>query len=350
MNNKKRAIFVDSTISHDELSEYIQDSDLLLPAIRRGDIIGVLLKHPSIEIIVIVDGVFEQQASVTHKEILWALEQGIKVIGLSSLGALRAYELRNYGMLGSGKVFEDYLSGVLDGDDEVAISYFPSTHGFDKTIAMVNIRATLEKLHLCDNNLICKLRKIHFKKRNWLTLKAAVPEAIFVQLKAHYIDQKKKDVLLYFQKNHQSIKSEIPIVHSSKNIYIIRDLANKMYPTLIDYLEKNLQSMASIPIQSATPFLEKIAHDIVIYLEYKKNHTHKITYILNELDSFSYKQTRLKIVSDKIRREQKLFLSSDFIKFLDKKKISKSNLTAIFDGILKLESYFLSNGHLFNTL
>ncbi|HIF0302592.1 TPA: TfuA-like protein [Legionella pneumophila] len=350
MNNKKRAIFVDSTISHDELLEYIQDSDLLLPAIRRGDLIRIILKHPSIETVVIVDGVFDQQASVTHKEILWALEQGRKVVGISSMGALRAYELRDYGMLGSGKVFEDYLSGVLDGDDEVAISYFPTTQGFDKTIAMVNIRATLEKLNLYDNELICKLRKIHFKKRNWLTLKAAVPEVIFVQLKAHYIDQKKKDVLLYFQTNHQSIKSEIPIIHSSKNIYILKDLANKMYPTLIDYLEKNLQRMPSIPIQSATPFLEKIAQDIVIYLEYKKNYTHKITYILNELDSFSYKQTRLKIVSDKIRREQKLLLSSNFIKFLDKKKISKTNLTAIFDGILKLESYFLSNGHLFNTL
>lgn len=350
MNNKKRAIFVDSTISHNELSKYIQDSDLLLPAVRRGDLIRVLLKHPSIEIIIIVDGVFDQQASVTHKEILWALEQERKVIGLSSMGALRAYELRDYGMLGSGKVFEDYLSGVLDGDDEVAISYFPTSNGFDKTIAMVNIRATLEKLNLCDNDLICKLRKIHFKKRNWLALKAAVPEVIFVQLKAHYIDQKKKDVLLYFQTYRQSIKSKISIMHSSKNIYILKDLANKMYPTLIDYLEKNLQRMPSIPIQSATPFLEKIAKDIVIYLEYKKNYIHKITYILNELDSFSYKQTRLKIVSDKIRREQKLLLSSNFIKFLDDKKISKSNLTAIFDGILKLESYFLSNGHLFNTL
>ncbi|MGM9319051.1 TfuA-like protein [Legionella pneumophila] len=89
MNNKKRAIFVDSTISHDELSEYIQDSDLLLPAVRRGDLIRILLKHQNIEIIVIVDGVFDQQASVTHKEILWALEQGIKVIGLSSIGFSR---------------------------------------------------------------------------------------------------------------------------------------------------------------------------------------------------------------------------------------------------------------------
>ena len=349
MNNKKRIIFVDSTISHDELSAYIQKDDLLLPGIRRGDLIQNLLKYTGIETVVIVDGVFEQQASVTHKEILWVLEQGIKVIGLSSIGALRAFELRDYGMLGYGKVYQDYLEGILDGDDEVAISYFPSSNVFNKTIALVNIRTTLEKLDLYDNDLIFKIRKIHFKQRNWLTLKAVVPNEIFFQLNWNYIDQKKEDVLLYFQTNKSNL-SLLPSKHSAKNIYILKDIANQMHTGLIDYLEKNLQLMPFIKKESFTPNLENIAHDMVNYLEYKKNYIYQIIHILNKLDSFSHNESKLKMVSDKIRREQKLFSSSDFIKYLDKKKIPKKNLVAIFDGILKLESYFFTNDHLFKTL
>jgi hypothetical protein len=349
MNKKKRAIFVDSTICHDELSTYIQKDDLLLPGIRRGALIQIYLKYPSIESVIIIDGVFEQQASVTHKEILWALNQGIKVIGLSSMGALRAYELRDYGMLGYGRVFQDYVEGILDGDDEVAVSYFPASDGVKKTIAMVNIRKTLDTLQLNDNDLILKIKKIHFKQRNWLALKAAVSDETYMQINSHYIDQKKEDVLLYF-KTDESHLSSLTKKNSTKNVYIVKDLANQMHPNLIAYLENNLLKMPSISIESFNPILEKIAHDIINYLSYKKYYFHKIVHILNELNSFSYKESRLKNISDKIRREQKLFSAFNFIEFLDKKKISKNNLSAIFDGILKLESYFLTNGHVFNTL
>ena len=134
------------------------------------------------------------------------------------MGALRAYELRDYGMLGYGKVYQDYLEGILDGDDEVAISYFPSSNGLNKTIAMVNIRTTLKKLHIYDKDLIFKIRKIHFKQRNWLTLKAVVPNEIFFKLNAHYIDQKKEDVLLYFQ--NKCIKFKRFIQNRIQKIFI----------------------------------------------------------------------------------------------------------------------------------
>jgi hypothetical protein len=50
--------------------------------------------------IVLIDGVFEDRPSVWHKEILWALSKGIGVVGAASMGALRAAELHNQGMLG----------------------------------------------------------------------------------------------------------------------------------------------------------------------------------------------------------------------------------------------------------
>jgi hypothetical protein len=60
------------------------------------------------------------------------------------MGALRAAELAPFGMVGMGQVFEAYLSGVLEDDDEVAIIHGPAELGYPPlSEAMVDIRATL---------------------------------------------------------------------------------------------------------------------------------------------------------------------------------------------------------------
>jgi hypothetical protein len=52
--------------------------------------------HPAI--IGLIDGYFEVTPTVWHKEILWAMAQGIHVHGSASIGALRAAELCSFGM------------------------------------------------------------------------------------------------------------------------------------------------------------------------------------------------------------------------------------------------------------
>jgi hypothetical protein len=94
--------------------------------------------------IAIIDGYFENVPAVWHKEILWAMAEGVHVFGASSMGALRAAELADFGMEGVGAIFEAYRSGELEDDDEVAVVHGPSTDGFvPLSEAMVNIRATL---------------------------------------------------------------------------------------------------------------------------------------------------------------------------------------------------------------
>jgi len=56
----------------------------------------------------IVDGNFETVATVWHKEILWAMAQGIHVYGAASIGALRAAELAEFGMKGVGAIFRHF--------------------------------------------------------------------------------------------------------------------------------------------------------------------------------------------------------------------------------------------------
>ena len=62
----------------------------------------------------LIDGYFERVPSVSHKEILWAMSQGIVVIGAASMGALRAAELAPFGMLGVGLtgLMASFMSGM----------------------------------------------------------------------------------------------------------------------------------------------------------------------------------------------------------------------------------------------
>ena len=113
-----------------------------LPPVSQGDVYRASLERPSA--IGIIDGYFERVPAVWHKEILWAMSQGIHVFGAASTGALRAAELAPYGMVGVGAIFEAFRTGVLEDDDEVAVVHGAEDTGYRSlSEAMVNVRATL---------------------------------------------------------------------------------------------------------------------------------------------------------------------------------------------------------------
>jgi hypothetical protein len=140
----KLVCFVGITITPEE-AKGILDAEYFGP-IKAGDIPAVIAEVGP-HAIGIVDGVFHRTAAVLHKDILYALDRGIQVFGAASIGALRAAELRDCGMIGVGQVYGKYVSGELTGDDEVAVPVarlrgkgWVITNGCD---ALVNIRATL---------------------------------------------------------------------------------------------------------------------------------------------------------------------------------------------------------------
>jgi hypothetical protein len=113
-----------------------------LPPVAQGDVYRIACKRP--RAIGIIDGYFERIPAVWHKEILWAMSEGIHVFGSASMGALRAAELAAFGMKGVGKVFQAYRDGILEDDDEVAVVHAPEEQGYlPSSVAMVDIRATL---------------------------------------------------------------------------------------------------------------------------------------------------------------------------------------------------------------
>lgn len=114
------------------------------PPVQCGDIIRLFRLKP--DRIILIDGVYETTPAVWHKELLLALQMGIEVWGASSMGALRAAELHQYGMHGVGTVFQQFKEGLLIDDDEVAVLHHgEQQHFFPLNDAMVNIRATCER-------------------------------------------------------------------------------------------------------------------------------------------------------------------------------------------------------------
>ncbi|OJF68925.1 hypothetical protein BK026_09035 [Alteromonas sp. V450] len=168
------AIFIGPSLALSDAKKLI-DADFYPPA-KMGDIIRVLNTQPSA--ICIIDGYFEHTPAVWHKEILYALSEGVPVFGSSSMGALRAAELDVYGMQGIGKIYHHYTSGKIEDDDEVTVLHASAEDGyFNQSDAMVNIRFGMETavslgiVTVEEANALVALQKRRFyHHRSWTSL------------------------------------------------------------------------------------------------------------------------------------------------------------------------------------
>src|SRR5690349_19745459 len=111
-------VFLGPTLTLAEAKTELPDA-LYLPPARCGDGLQSLRLSP--RALLIIDGTFERTPAVWHKEIGLALERRVPVFGAASMGALRAAEMEDFGMIGIGSIFRDYRDGRLVDDDEVAV-------------------------------------------------------------------------------------------------------------------------------------------------------------------------------------------------------------------------------------
>jgi hypothetical protein len=147
------------------------------PPVSQGDVLRAVVRYRP-RVIGIVDGLFESVPAVWHKEILWAMTQGVHVIGSAGIGALRAAELNAFGMDGVGKIFEAYRDGLLEDDDEVAVGHIHSAQGYKVTTeAMVNIRATIARAAVdgvvesdVASRALRRAKTMYFKARTYAAL------------------------------------------------------------------------------------------------------------------------------------------------------------------------------------
>ena len=169
------------------------------PPAARGDLLNAV--QDGARIIGLIDGVFFQECAVAHREILYALERGVKVIGSSSMGALRASELDRYGMEGVGTIYEQYKSGVLISDDEVALLFDPEALN-PLSEPLVNIRYNLdvaEKQGILSTDANAKLlevaKALYYPERVYDQILAAaagmVEHAELARFKKFLVDEKR---------------------------------------------------------------------------------------------------------------------------------------------------------------
>ena len=184
----------------------VADTEIVcLPPAQQGDIARAVLQGATV--IGLVDGRYEDVAAPWHKEILFALDQGIRMFGAASMGALRAAECAPFGMVAVGVVAERYISGDLTDDADVAQIHGPPELGcLPLSEALVNIETSVDAaLHAgallpAEARLLrSSARKIFFKDR---TLSRVVEqagfsgleaEALTAMLKAHWRDIKRED-------------------------------------------------------------------------------------------------------------------------------------------------------------
>jgi len=144
-----------------------------LPPAAQGDVYRAALSKPWG--IAIIDGYFERLPAVWHKEVLWAMSQGIHVFGASSMGALRAIELMPFGMVGCGRIYEGFRNGTLTDDDEVAVVHGEEDSNYRSlSTAMVDIRATLAAAHAAGvvsdalhAELVQLAKGLHYSERSY---------------------------------------------------------------------------------------------------------------------------------------------------------------------------------------
>ena len=209
---KKIIVYLGLSIQEDE-AKTILDADYRSP-VKRGDILKAISEKP--DVIGIIDGVFHHSPAVAHKEIMKALDKGITVVGGSSMGALRASELDDLGMVGIGYVYKAYRTGAITSDDDVALSFDP-VNKVPISEALVNVDYKLE---------------------------LAVKEGIISDEEKEYIHNIAKEIY-YPKRSYQNIFSKVEMEDEKKTKLIDFVLKEKdiKYLDAIEVLEyiKNLE-------------------------------------------------------------------------------------------------------------
>ena len=167
----KTIIYAGPSLTKESRVKIEQEKMELKPPVYRGCIDSILNNGFS-GTIIIVDGRFKELLAVGHAEIRNALQNGCMVFGLSSMGAIRAYEMQSLGMIGYGKVYEYFKKEEDFQDDEVALLHAEHPYFFAISEPLVHFRECISDLvmkrrlsHELGAQIINKLKDMYFGKR-----------------------------------------------------------------------------------------------------------------------------------------------------------------------------------------
>ncbi len=111
---------------------------IVLPPAQRGDLDN--LHCDARDSIVLADCRMFDTATASHAEILRLLRRGVHLTGTACAGAFRAYELRDFGMVGAGQIFDAVSAGLIRDEGELAVGLEPGSME-PSTVPLVAVRA-----------------------------------------------------------------------------------------------------------------------------------------------------------------------------------------------------------------
>lgn len=239
----------------------------IYPPCKQSDIFR-LIDEQNPSTICIVDGLYKSIPAPWHKEILLALERGIEIHGLGSLGALRAAELDQFGMKGYGYVYNFIKEHEYLDDSIVALlhqsepeNYKPITLAKIEIVYLFQCHSNLDKeekhdalnsilgeinhtnFEQCSYKYAIKMLSCYDRKVNWNRI-----------LKHQFVSIKQQDVINYLQlkkgdDNHKinSTRSVKEKIQKTPYIYRQRSMDYESGLTVdISDLNYSLQLYASI--------------------------------------------------------------------------------------------------------
>lgn len=174
LKNNNPILFADFSLT-EKSKKWIQEHQIeLKPPVKRGDIKS-LIANGFQGVLIIADGLFLQDIPVGHREIMQALQNDCQVYGLSAIGAIRAYEIEKFGMIGFGEVFHHFKNENDFQDDEVLYLYENVGGNYQsKSEPLVHFRACLKDFiakgqlpELVGETILTQLKACWFRERTF---------------------------------------------------------------------------------------------------------------------------------------------------------------------------------------
>ena len=168
------------------------------PPIRRGDLYRDRILRFSV--FLIIDGVFAQEEAIPPREVVDVLQDGGRVLGASSMGALRACDCAVAGAQGIGTLYRLFRTGAINSEDEVAVTFRPDRPYPALTLSLASVRIALRRAvrgGMIDRADARRLAEAaaghHYSDRTWDALSKAISSPIPADVLTS--DAKREDAL-----------------------------------------------------------------------------------------------------------------------------------------------------------
>lgn len=192
-------VYLGPSAPQSDILKWLPDA-IIRPPAKRGDLYRDRLLRFSV--LLLIDGVFAQNEAVPPREVVDVLEDGARVIGAASMGALRACDCHIVGAEGVGTIYRLFRHGVINSEDEVAVGFNPERAFPAATVSLVQVRIALhhavrgQRLSKRTAHLMFEAaRDLHYLDRTWRAIwrEAGCDVAEAVQDQLRHDDPKRSD-------------------------------------------------------------------------------------------------------------------------------------------------------------